>query len=112
LDGDYEYPQNIDKAWDTLTPNDPELLRALVQAEDWRRILAKNDALTTENLAIKNCLEPEYVRRRLFLTLLSPRVKEAIITGKLPPQWTLQDFTRKKPAVSWKEQEATYLAAS
>jgi hypothetical protein len=90
--------------------NDPELLRALIQAESWQRTLARNEGLTIEELANQDDLEPEYVRRRMFLTLLSPRVKEAILAGKLHPQWTLHHFTRKKPAVIWKEQEAVYLA--
>jgi hypothetical protein len=47
----------------------------------------------------------------MFLTLLSPRIKEAIVSGKLHPKWTLQDFTRKKPAIIWAEQESVYLAA-
>jgi DNA invertase Pin-like site-specific DNA recombinase len=90
--------------------NDPELLKALVQAEGWQHDLCSGQ--TSEGLAIHHGLEPEYVRRRMFLTLLSPRIKEAIISGKLHPQWTLQNFTRKKPPISWKEQEAVYLAAS
>ncbi|MDR0633100.1 MAG: hypothetical protein LBF84_03095, partial [Holosporales bacterium] len=92
--------------------NDVELLKGLIQAESWQRDLAKDPSLTTESLAARNSLEPEYVRRRLFLALLSPRIKEAIICGTLHPQWTIQDFTRKKPQISWKAQEAVFLAAN
>lgn len=65
---------------------DVELLKALVQAESWQRDLAKDPYLTTESLAASNSLELEYVRRSLFLALLSPRIKEAIICGTLHPQ--------------------------
>jgi hypothetical protein len=49
------------------------------------------------------------VQRGLFLTLLSPKIKSAIINGTLQPRWRLQDFKRKLPAPDWREQETKFL---
>ncbi|MDR3285136.1 MAG: recombinase family protein [Holosporales bacterium] len=92
--------------------NDPELLKTLVQAEIWQREIDDGMYGTCDDIAAQKGLQPEYVRRSLFLPLLSPRIKEAIFFGKLHPQWTLQDFKRKKPSVNWTEQEALYLGES
>jgi hypothetical protein len=88
---------------------DPILFKALVLAEIWQDKIANGELQTHEEIAAAYKIDKEYVQRGLFLTMLSPKIKAAIINGTLPPRWRLQDFKRKRPPHDWREQEAIYL---
>lgn len=88
---------------------DPVILKALVQAELWQKKIDVGEYSTNEEVAQAYGCDKEYVQRGLFLAALSPRIKSAIIRGKLSPKWTLQDFKRKRPSLDWREQEAAFL---
>jgi hypothetical protein len=89
---------------------DPVILKALIQADIWQQCLEKGDFQTNEEIAEFYKVDKEYVQRGLFLAALSPRIKSAIIQGKLSPEWSLQHFKRKRPSLYWHEQEAEFLA--
>jgi hypothetical protein len=90
---------------------DPILFKALVLAEIWQDKIDKGEFQTNEEIAAAYKIDREYVQRGLFLTMLSPKIKSAIINGLLPPRWRLQDFKRKRSSADWREQEAIYLTA-
>jgi site-specific DNA recombinase len=88
---------------------EPEILKALVQAEVWIDEIRKGRYATYQEMAEMYCLPEEYIRRGLYFAFLAPKVKEAIIDGKLLPTFTLRDFNRRYPATDWTEQEAYFL---
>ncbi|MDR1208622.1 MAG: recombinase family protein [Holosporales bacterium] len=90
---------------------DPILFKALVLAEIWQEKINNGEFQTNEEIAAAYKMDQEYVRRGLSLTILSPKIKSAIINGTLHPHWRLQDFKRKHPPSDWREQEKIYLAA-
>jgi DNA invertase Pin-like site-specific DNA recombinase len=88
---------------------DPVLLKALVQAEVWRKEMEIGKHNNYQEIAEAYQLEEQYVRRTFYLTYLSPNIKEAILFGKLSPQWSLQDFKNHRPSQDWDIQEAEFL---
>jgi hypothetical protein len=88
---------------------EPELLKALVQAEVWIDEIRCGKYASYQEIADARNLPEEYVRRGSYLAFLAPKVKEAIINGQLSPKFILRDFNRKYPATNWDEQEAQYL---
>jgi DNA invertase Pin-like site-specific DNA recombinase len=88
---------------------DPDLLKALIQAEIWKTKLCSGKYASFQELAEACEAREEYVQKCLYLTLLSPKIKEAIINGNLSPKWSLRNFNRNYPPSDWKEQEAMYL---
>jgi hypothetical protein len=50
-----------------------------------------------------------YVRKNLSFAFLAPKIKEAILLGKLPPDLTLLDFNGRRPSQNWDEQESKFL---
>lgn len=102
-------PQVFVKKEEPEEIKDPVLLKALIQAELWQQKLDEGVYVTHEEIAQAYGYDKEYVQRGLFLAALSPRIKSAILQGKLSPRWTLQDFKRKRPPLDWREQEAVFL---
>jgi hypothetical protein len=90
---------------------DPLLFKALVLAEIWQDKIDNGEFQTNEEIAAAYKIDREYVQRGLFLTMLSPKIKSAIINGMLQPCWRLQDFKRKRLPSDWRKQEAIYLVA-
>jgi hypothetical protein len=88
---------------------DPELLKALVQAEVWIEYIRQGKYASYQEIADSRKLPEEYVRRGSYLAFLSPKIKDAIISGKLSPKFKLRDFNRRYPVSDWDEQEAQYL---
>lgn len=88
---------------------DPEILRALVQAEIWDAELASGKYRSYKEVAEAYHLREEYVRRGHYMSFLAPKVKEAILFGRLSPRWRLRDFNRKYPRRLWEDQEALFL---
>lgn len=61
---------------------DPALLKALVRAFRWRKLLESGAYATVQDLAAAEKLNPCYVGRVLRLTLLSPDIVAAILDGR------------------------------
>jgi hypothetical protein len=85
------------------------MLRGLVQAEIWSKEIVNGTYNDYHEIAAAYELDGQYVRRTLYMAYLSPKIKEAILFGKLSPQWTLQDFKNHRPSQDWGLQEAEFL---
>jgi hypothetical protein len=88
---------------------DPLILKALVQAEIWDQEIKNGTYSNYKEIAAAYKLDEQYVRRTIYLTFLSPKIKEAILFGKLSPQWSLQDLRVRRPSQDWEVQEEEFL---
>ncbi|GHS93179.1 hypothetical protein AGMMS49949_06180 [Alphaproteobacteria bacterium] len=89
---------------------DPAVLKALVQATLWTQKL-ENETYANYGEIAEDCgFSYDYVRRTMGLAKLSPKIKMAILDGKLTPNFSVKDFKRKSPALLWKDQEAVFLS--
>jgi site-specific DNA recombinase len=88
---------------------DPVLLKALVQAEIWSNEMERGTYCAYKEIAEAYGLDEQYVRRTFYLTYLSPKIKEAILFGKLSPSLSLLDFKKHRPSQDWEVQEAEWL---
>jgi len=86
---------------------DGTLLRAVVQAFAWKRLLESGRHITVTELAASEKLNISYVAHVLKLTLLAPVLVEAVLDGRQPPTMQLQSLVRKLPD-SWIEQRARF----
>jgi hypothetical protein len=80
-----------------------------VQAEIWSKEMVDGTYHNYQEIAAAYKMEEQYVRRTFYLAFLSPKIKEAILLGKLSPQWSLQDFKNHRPSQDWDIQEAEFL---
>jgi hypothetical protein len=69
---------------DRTTPRqtDDTLVKALARAFRWKRMLESGDFATIAELAKHEKIAPSYMTRVLRLTLLEPKIVEAILLGK------------------------------
>jgi site-specific DNA recombinase len=88
---------------------DPVLLKALVYADQWREEIRNGTYQSYRDIAEAYGLNEQYVRRTFCLTFLSPKIKDAILFGKLSPRWSLQDFKARRLSRDWEVQEAEFL---
>jgi hypothetical protein len=96
------------QAWAPLRPRvDNTLLRAVVQAFQWKNLLESGEYATVSELAAAEKLNTSYVSHVLRLTLLAPDLVEAILDGRQPPTMQLQRLMRSLPA-EWEIQQQTY----
>ncbi|MBS3652600.1 hypothetical protein KEU06_28905 [Pseudaminobacter sp. 19-2017] len=79
---------------------DDALLRSLVQAFEWKRMLDEGEYVSFSELAGATKLNHSFVSRVLRLTLLAPDVVEAILDGEL---WC-SDRHSFAAYLSWAEQ--------
>ena len=88
-------------------PNiDNVLLKALVRAFRWQKLLDKGTFGTIKEIAAREKIDASYVGDVLRLTLLAPDIVEAILDGHQPP--TLQfESLRKSLPLAWQEQRRT-----
>lgn len=82
---------------------DNTLLRAVVQAFRWKRLLESGQFATMSELAAAENLNGSYVSHVLKLTLLAPDLIESILVGRQPAGMQLQPLVRST-TVSWAEQ--------
>jgi hypothetical protein len=96
--------------YDDEEQGDSLVLKALVQAGIWNKEIMNGTYSNYQEIAIAYGLKEEYVRRTLCLAFLSPKIKEAILFGKLPAQWCLLNLKRHRPSQNWDAQEAKFLS--
>ncbi|MBS3652460.1 hypothetical protein KEU06_28135 [Pseudaminobacter sp. 19-2017] len=82
---------------------DDALLRSLVQAFEWKRMLDEGECVSVSELAGATKLNHSFVSRVLRLTLLAPDVVEAILDGSQGTLVQRQAFLRGLPH-RWAEQ--------
>lgn len=86
---------------------DSTLVRALVRAFRWKRMLDSAACLTIAELAEREGIAMSYVSRLLQLTLLAPDIVEVILEGRQGPEVTLARLLQPLP-VSWEEQRERF----
>ena len=91
-------------AWSPAKPRpDETLIRALVLAHRWRRLLEEGRYRSAAELAEAEGVTRGFVNRLLRLTLLAPDIVEAILEGRQPKAMQLEEVTRAMPS-KWEEQ--------
>jgi hypothetical protein len=86
---------------------DDALVKALVRAFRWKRMLESGDFATIAELAEREGIAPSYLTRVLRLTLLAPDIVEAILDGKQGPEVTLARLMDGFPE-EWEGQTRRY----
>jgi hypothetical protein len=79
------------------------LIKAVVRAHAWRRMLESEDGLSVRQLAARQNLSHRYINRLLPLAWLAPDVVEAIIVGTQLPEVSLDQLTAEFP-IEWADQ--------
>ena len=82
---------------------DNTLVKALARAFRWKHMLDAGDFATIADLAEREGIAPSYMTRVLRLTLLAPKIVEAILNGKQGPEVTLARVLEPFPS-AWNEQ--------
>jgi len=85
---------------------DNTLVKAIVRAHRWRDMLESSDYATVRDLAKAEAINESYLGRVLRLTLLAPKIVEAILEGKQPASLEFDDLLKQFP-VEWDKQLAT-----
>ncbi|MFZ0878630.1 MAG: recombinase family protein, partial [Candidatus Acidiferrales bacterium] len=86
----------------------PALTNAVARARDWYERIVAGEVNSIDQLAKSAGLTGEYVRRVLQCACLSPRVTEAVLTGKHRPNLTLKEILCGVP-LRWQHQEEQFL---
>jgi hypothetical protein len=86
---------------------DNTIVKALVRAHRWRGMLETKDFATARDLAKAENINEAYLGRVLRLTLLSPAITEAILSGQQPDGLELADLL-KPFAIQWDKQGALF----
>ena len=87
---------------------DNTVVKALARAHRWRGMLESNLFATVRDLAKAEKINEAYVCRVLRLTLLSPKITEAILSGRLPDAVNLAKLL-KPFLIEWKRSEALFM---
>jgi hypothetical protein len=87
---------------------DNTVVKALARAHRWRGMLESNLFATVRDLSKAEKINEAYVCRVLRLTLLSPKITEAALSGRLPDNVDLAKLLKPFP-LEWSQQEAFFL---
>lgn len=95
-------------AWAAPPPRiDNTLIKALVRAHRWRNMLESNLFGSVRELAKAEKINESYLCRVLRLTLLSPKLTDAILDGLQPEELGLAQLLKSIP-VDWDKQDAIF----
>jgi site-specific DNA recombinase len=81
---------------------DAILIRVLAEARNWAKALREGVSLT--ELAARTGHSEPYMRTRIQLAFLSPRLQQAILEGRQPPGPTDAYLVREPLPLDWEEQ--------
>src|SRR5512144_2156183 len=96
-------------AWAPTKPRPDEILiRALARAHRWKRMLENGTHASINALAEAEKINRAYVCRLLNLTLLSPKITEAVLDGKQSRGLILEGLIRAMH-IEWEEQRVALL---
>ena len=90
----------------TKQPN-KELIKILNQSYAWHQEIL--DGKTTQEIAGREKVCVQYVRRILNLSFLSPKIVRSILNGTQPADCTLKKLLSIRTA-DWREQEILYFS--
>ena len=82
---------------------DNTIVKAIVRAHRWRDMLESGRHATVRDLAKAEAINESCLGRVLRLTLLSPRITEAILEGLQPANLELDDLLKQFP-IEWDQQ--------
>ncbi len=74
---------------------DPTLVKAISRAHQWAEELISGQSASMADIARRLRLDRRQARRDLYLAFLSPKIVEAILDGKQPPDLTLTKLSRE-----------------
>jgi hypothetical protein len=86
---------------------DDAMIKALARAYRWKKLLDTGEFATSEDLAATEKINPSYLARVLRLTLLAPKIVEAILNGQQPNTLMLHSILQPFP-MSWDEQNTKF----
>jgi len=86
---------------------DGTILKAIVRAHRWRGMLESKDSMTARDLARAENINEAYLGRVLRLTLLSPTIIEAILSGRQRDGLEVAELLKPFP-VEWHQQQAHF----
>ena len=86
---------------------DNTLVKALARAFRWKRMLESGEFASISELAEKEGIAFTYMARLMRLSLLSPKLVDAVMEGHQPANITLANLMDPFPA-DWKEQHALW----
>lgn len=89
-------------AGETIPAPDEVLQRTLVEAHLWARALRRGTSLT--EIARKTGRSEPYIRTRIPLAFLAPKLQAAILDGRQPPHVSVAQFLREDIPLDWTEQ--------
>jgi hypothetical protein len=88
---------------------DLPMLRVVARAHRWSDELSSGQARSVDEIARRERLDRRSVRRLLPLGFLSPRVAEAIVEGRQPPDLSVMALTRRIDLpILWSAQEQAF----
>src|SRR3981189_3570487 len=91
--------------WSPAPRVDSALIKAVVRAHRWRQMLESGEYASSAELAKAQKVNDSYLRRILRLTLIAPDIIEAILTGRQPSTFQLDDLLKPLPA-AWELQHS------
>ena len=91
--------------WSPAPRVDTALLKAVVRAHRWREMLESGTYSCAADLAKAEKVNDSYVSRILRLTLLSPDVVEAVVSGRQPGTLQVDDLLKPLPSL-WQQQKS------
>jgi hypothetical protein len=91
--------------WSPAPRVDTALVKAVVRAHRWRYMLESGEYTSSAELAKAEKVNDSYLSRILRLTLISPDIIEAIVSGSQPSTLQLDDLLRPLPA-AWSRQHS------
>jgi hypothetical protein len=87
---------------------DNAMVKAIARGFRWREMLENGAHSTIAEIALAEKINESYVGRVLRLTLLTPDIVEAILSGRQPPKLQLESLLKRFP-VGWREQRVEML---
>ena len=91
--------------WSPAPRVDGALVKAVVRAHRWRRMLESGEYTSSAELAKAEKVNDSYLSRILRLTLIAPDIIEAILSGRQPRALQLDDLLKPLPA-AWERQRS------
>ena len=89
----------------------PSLVRAVARAYSWYEQILSGDVRTIEELAVRLDVSSAYIHRHIPCASLSPKVIDAILTGRHRPSLTLAGLLHQLSS-KWQEQERALLLSA
>ncbi|MDR2407147.1 MAG: hypothetical protein LBE13_03415, partial [Bacteroidales bacterium] len=83
---------------------DNAVIKALIQAEEWKEELNNNPNMNINGIAKRENKQNSYISRILNLVFLAPDIKKSILTNNSPVGLSLKDLYGIGNRMEWEEQ--------